>query len=94
MNSTVTANDTDLLLAAATQGVGLAFLPVSATIIAEKSWHDATFDLNNLNGQHFLTMTGFVNRRREEGDLLELLLSIVSRRLPGAWGLIYERDDE
>jgi Immunity protein 7 len=63
-------------------------------IIAEKSRHDAKFDIKNLSGRHFLTATGFVSRRREEGDKLELLLSWITRRLPGSWGLVYERDDE
>lgn len=63
-------------------------------VVREKSWHDARFDLRNLNGRWFLTATGFVNRRREEGDQLEVLLSVISRELPGSWGLVYERDDE
>jgi hypothetical protein len=29
-----------------------------------------------------------------EGDRLELFLAIIGRRLPGSFGLIYERDDE
>jgi hypothetical protein len=35
-----------------------------------------------------------MNRCREEGDRLDLFLSIIARRLPGSWGLVYERDDE
>ncbi len=63
-------------------------------LVVDSTWHDAVFDLRNLNGQYFLTANGFVNRRREEGERLDLFLAIISRKLPGSWGLIYERDDE
>jgi hypothetical protein len=63
-------------------------------LAAESKWHDAVFELRSLNGQYFLTADGFVNRRREEGERLDLFLSVIARKLPGSWGLIYERDDE
>ncbi len=63
-------------------------------LVADSQWHDAVFELQNLNGQYFLTATGMVNRRRAEGERLDLFLDIISRRLPGSWGLVYERDDE
>lgn len=63
-------------------------------LAADSDWHDAAFELRNLNGQYFFTADGFVNRRREEGDRLDLFIDIIARRLPGSWGLIYERDDE
>jgi len=44
--------------------------------------------------QYFVTAEGMVNRRREEGERLDLFLAIIARKLPGSWGLIYERDDE
>ena len=56
--------------------------------------HDAVFEVRNLNGQYFATADGMVNRRREEGERLDLFLTIIARKLPGSWGLIYERDDE
>lgn len=62
-------------------------------LAAESRWHDAVFDIKNLNGQFFFSADGFVNRRREEGDRLDLFLSIIARKLPGSWGLVYERDD-
>lgn len=58
------------------------------------SWPDASFDIKNLNGRHFFTATGYVNRRRDEGKHLDLSLSMICRLLPGSWGLVYERDDE
>jgi hypothetical protein len=63
-------------------------------LVAESDWHDAVFEIRNLNGQFFFRADGMVNRRREEGERLDLFLSIIARRLPGSWGLIYDRDDE
>lgn len=63
-------------------------------LAAESKWHDASFDIKNLNGQYFFKADGFVNRRREEGDRLDLFLAIIARRLPGSWGLAYDRVDE
>lgn len=63
-------------------------------LAADSKWHDADFEVRNLNGQYFVTADGMVNRRREEGERLDLFLAVIARRLPGSWGLIYERDDE
>lgn len=63
-------------------------------LAADSKWHDAFFEVRNLNGQYFVTAEGMVNRRREEGERLDLFLAIIARKLPGSWGLIYERDDE
>jgi Immunity protein 7 len=63
-------------------------------LVADSDWHDAAFELRVLNGQYFLTADGMVNRRRAEGERLEEFLDIIARRLPGSWGLVYERDDE
>jgi Immunity protein 7 len=63
-------------------------------VVSRSAWHDASFRIENLNGQNFLIATGMINRRREEGQRLDDLLAMVVRLLPGSWGLIYERDDE
>jgi hypothetical protein len=48
-----------------------------------------------VNGQPYLTLTGLVNRRRRvEGTFVDEVVEFVRSRLPGAWGLLYERDDE
>jgi len=47
-----------------------------------------------LNGEYFLTITAFVNRRRSEAEHIEQILQFVAERLPGSWGLTHERDDE
>lgn len=63
-------------------------------LAADSKWHDAVFEVRNLNGQYFLRADGMVNRRREESERLDLFLAIIARRLPGSWGLVYDRDDE
>jgi hypothetical protein len=63
-------------------------------LVADSDWHDAVFEVRNLNGQYFFRADGMVNRRRAEGERLDLFLETIARRLPGSWGLVYERDDE
>jgi hypothetical protein len=63
-------------------------------LAAADSWHDAVFEIRHLNGGHFFTATGFVNRRRSEGERLDLFLATIARSLPGSYGLVYEWDDE
>jgi hypothetical protein len=63
-------------------------------LVSHSVWHDAVFEVRNLNGQYFLTATGLVNRQREEGRRLDELIALVAQRLPGSWGLVYDRDDE
>ena len=46
------------------------------------------------NGEHFLTITGAANRRRDEAEFVAEVLEQVRRRLPGSWGLLHERDDD
>ena len=58
------------------------------------AWHDAVFEINNLNGQYFFRADGMVNRRRAEGKHLDDILTMIAHELPGSWGLVYERDDE
>lgn len=50
--------------------------------------------LHVLNGQIFLVITGFPNRRRSDGVVLDDVLEVIRERLPGSYGLLYERDDE
>jgi hypothetical protein len=56
-------------------------------------WPSAQVDLRMVNGVYFVSATGYVNRRRMEGDQLDALVELVARLLPGSWGMIYERDD-
>ena len=63
-------------------------------LAADSKWHDAVFEVTNLNGQYFLRADGMVTRHREEGDRLDLFLAVIARKLPGSWGLVYDRDDE
>ncbi len=54
----------------------------------------ASADLRSLNGDHFLSVNGSANRQREESAALDELLNFLSVRLPGSWGLLYERSDD
>jgi hypothetical protein len=63
-------------------------------LVADSDWHDAVFAVHSLNGGYFFTATGQINRQRDEGERLNLFLATIARRLPGSYGLVYERDDE
>lgn len=63
--------------------------------IRELQWPaTVSVSLDALNGQHWLTLTAFANRRREEAVWIDDLIELVRLSLPGSWGLLYERDDE
>ncbi|MFI6782575.1 Imm7 family immunity protein [Micromonospora sp. NPDC050276] len=55
------------------------------TVSAEIKW---------LNGECFLLLNGLANRRRDEAVAMRGVLEFVTRRLPGSFGLLYERDDD
>ena len=64
-------------------------------VIREQRWPTTVAaSLHALNGQYWLVLTVFANRRREEVVWVDDLLDLVSQRLPGSWGILYERDDE
>ncbi|MEV4703381.1 Imm7 family immunity protein [Actinoplanes sp. NPDC049316] len=62
--------------------------------VGRADWPDAVFAVRRLNGQYFLTATGFVNRIRDEGRFLDDLLGLIARVLPGSYGLVHDRADE
>lgn len=54
--------------------------------------HDGwLLDLSFLGGQPFLTTAGLVNRMRDEARDVERIFGFVAQRLPGSYGLLYER---
>lgn len=57
-------------------------------------WPNVHVELLNLNVDYFLTLTVLVNRRRAEAEHVEKTMQFLAERLPGSWGLLYERDDE
>ncbi|MEU6642706.1 Imm7 family immunity protein [Saccharomonospora sp. NPDC046836] len=64
-------------------------------LIDRTTWTPSvSIDLRYPNGQAFLTMTGFLNRKRDSSDPVDSLLELIASSLPGSWGLLYERDDE
>lgn len=50
--------------------------------------------LRAFNGEWFVRADGMVNRRRDEAEELDALLSFIAGRFPGAWGLLHERADD
>jgi Immunity protein 7 len=58
------------------------------------TWTAVSADLRRLNGQWVLTAACWTNRRRGEAVALDDLLEFVAERLPGSWGLAYDRDDQ
>lgn len=64
------------------------------TLLAGFVWPNVKVALLLLNGTYFLTITANVNRRRSEAAQIEKVIHFISERLPGSWGLLYERDDE
>ncbi|HEX8347199.1 MAG TPA: Imm7 family immunity protein [Actinoplanes sp.] len=71
-----------------------ALLQELCLFVADISWQTATLDLNYLNGQPFLRMDGLVNRMRDEARKVEAIYAFVADRLPGSYGLLYERADD
>ena len=65
-----------------------------ARIDALPEWPSARYRVENLIGQLFLTMDGFTNHWGSEARFMEELLALVQEWLPGAWGIVYEHDDE
>jgi hypothetical protein len=67
---------------------------IQASIDALPEWPAARYRVDQLNGHFYLSMHGLLNRRTAEAEFMESLLSLVSERLPGSWGMVHERDDE
>lgn len=57
------------------------------------SWSSCMVDLLELNGRNTLIMNGYPNRRRSEANELRQLISYVSEKFTGAYGIIYEYDE-
>jgi hypothetical protein len=62
--------------------------------IAAMTWPAVGVDLRRLTGQWVVTAACCTNRRRGEAVALDDLLAFVAERLPGSWGMAYDRDDE
>jgi hypothetical protein len=87
LNHTTTGEGDDPEVVQATAARLAPFLDPDAwpTSSAELRWH---------NGELYLVLSGLVNRRRFEAEAIDAMLDIISRDLPGSYGLLYERDDE
>lgn len=76
-----------------TGGLG-SILRELAQLLEELADPNMVAELRYLNGLPFVTLTGYRNRPRSDAASVEDLLRFISGRLPGSWGLLYERDDE
>lgn len=56
--------------------------------------HRSQAEVRALNGQAFLLVNGLLNREVNEASTLDDLLSFLTVRLPGSFGLLYDRNDE
>jgi hypothetical protein len=57
-------------------------------------WSSCKIDLLELNGRNILILNGYPNRRRSEANELAQLISYVAKNFTGAYGLIYELDEQ
>ena len=46
------------------------------------------------NGDYYLVLNGLANRMRNEAKDIDALLPWVDSRMPGSYGLLYDRSDE
>jgi hypothetical protein len=74
-------------------GLGAALDEVRARLEGS-GWPPANAVLGWRNGRAVLTLEGAANRPGAEAGALDELLGFVAARLPGSYGLLYERDDE
>lgn len=62
--------------------------------LQELQGHTAFSHVHALNGEYFLVVQVFANRRRHEAQQVDSLLEHLATALPGSWGILYDRDDE
>lgn len=62
--------------------------------VSRLAWPTASADIKTFNGTGFLVLNGLVNRRRHEVQELAELIDWIANRLPGSYGLLYERNDD
>ena len=55
--------------------------------------HRSRADVTPLNGEYVLRLDGLLNRAVDEARALDDVLAYLAARLPGSWGLLYDRDD-
>jgi Immunity protein 7 len=60
----------------------------------ELDWATGSAQLLVLNGEYYLRLDGLVNRMRDEATDLDRLLNHIATRLPGSYGILFERSDE
>lgn len=58
------------------------------------NWSSGKVDLLELNGRNTLIVNGYPNRRRSEANELKQLITYVAEIFSGAYGIIYEYDEQ
>lgn len=62
--------------------------------LKEISWSSGRAELLLLNGLYTLVLNAIPNRRRSESVEMENLISIILENFKGAYGIIYEYDEQ
>ena len=57
-------------------------------------WSSLVFDLRRVNGFWVLNLTCCSNRERGEAAVVDDVLTWIATRLPGSYGLVFDRDDD
>jgi hypothetical protein len=64
-------------------------------LLRDLAWSTSAADIYELNGEYCLSLHGLVNRRRQHEVMnIEQIIDFLIERLPGSYGLLYERSDE
>ncbi|MFY1634569.1 Imm7 family immunity protein [Solwaraspora sp. WMMB335] len=63
-------------------------------LINKARWTTMSVEVRPLNGTYHLFVGINANRRRDEARLADEILQFVAHRLPGSYGILYDRDDE
>lgn len=64
------------------------------SFISELDWSSGLLELYPANGNCYLSVGGFLNRKTSEAEEIIKLYQFIADQAPGSYGLLYTRDDE
>lgn len=64
------------------------------SFISELNWSSGLLKLYPANGNYYLSVGGFLNRKTSEAGEVIKLYQFIADQAPGSYGLLYTRDDE
>lgn len=64
------------------------------SFISELNWSSGLLKLYPANGNYYLSVGGFLNRKTSEAEEIIKLYQFIADQAPGSYGLLYTRDDE